>query len=515
MVPIAVATIVPCNVEEYSTSLMEVKHLINLYRMGIIHDMKKVNAIYLRKSSIANEEEMVKFERQQEELIETVSKLPEEYEVFNDVEASSRNNLREEYVRLKDWVKEGKVKAIYVIDESRLSRDAHETLGFYDLLQQKKVKLITLLRGEVNLTDESSELMAGIKSLFNQYEYKNTVRKIEEGKMRSIKAGVFNGKIPFGYSRGKDKRLVPNDDARTVVKMFNLYKKGWTTRQIANQLNDELNTDKWSSTQVSRILNRETYLGRISYRSEFLDEETRNDNAHEPLIDLDTFRKVQEMLKHRKKTTYEQHRENTIGVTQNPLHRLVYCRNCGHRRSTSTSNTRSGIYYSRCKNCGDSGINVNVLYNFLLQRTDDMILELKELLHGLQDDEAITDKNDDRLKEVTEKLQELKEERQGVIRLTIKKRISEEESDSLLDELDKEIENLQQEEKELLEVTEGKTTEDKVFEIEDIITNLELILSGKIQPDEVNRILRGVIEGVYFMRETEYKIPSIFVVWSI
>ncbi|MDF2036569.1 recombinase family protein [Cytobacillus oceanisediminis] len=485
----------------------------------------KWNAVYLRKSSIANSEEMRKFERQRTELIELVEKLDAPYEIYNDEEASSRNEFRPEYVRMKEDIEEGKIKAVYIIEESRLGRDMQEALGFYKLLKQKKVKLISSLHGEINLTDKTSQMVAKIKMVFNEFVYDDTVEKIERGKFRSIKAGVFAGNIPLGYSRGKDKRLVPNEESRLVVKCFHMYKNGYTTRQIQDKMQEETGM-KWNSNKVSRILRNDTYIGRIEYTSSFLEETVSNDNAHPPLVDKELFYKVQEILTQRNKklnvvgvdgkTTYERTREGkTISANLNPLHRLVYCRGCGYRRNTSTAVGRKEIHYSKCKNCGNSGINVKILYNHLLRDIENMILELQELLHSLQDDEDITNKFDDRLSEVIGRLSEIEEERKGLIRLVIKKHISEEESDLMLHDLNQEKDKLESEKAELEEITQGKTTEDKVFDIEDTISKLESILNGTIESKEVNRILRGLIEGVYFQRVTEMKIPSIYTVWMI
>lgn len=146
----------------------------------------KTNAVYLRKSSI---KEMNKFERQVKELVDTVKALDEPYEVYNDNEASSRNKLREEYVRMKQDIEAGKIKVVYIIDDSRLTRTDSEALQFYSFLKKKKVRLITLLNGEINLLDKQSMLVSKIKAIFNDFEYDNTVTKIEYGKRRAINSG--------------------------------------------------------------------------------------------------------------------------------------------------------------------------------------------------------------------------------------------------------------------------------------------------------------------------------------
>jgi site-specific DNA recombinase len=259
--------------------------------------MMKINAIYLRKSSIANSEEMRRFERQVKELTETVKGLATPYIIYNDYEASSRSLERAEYNRMKEDIQAGLIKAVYCIDDSRLTRSDSEALLLIALLKKKKVRLITLLHGEINLLDRQSLMVAKIKAIFNEFEHDNTTHKIEEGKIRAIKSGAFIGKVPFGYKRDTNtKKLIPDETAKLVVFIFNRYMQGHTTRQIAEELGQG-----WQSTKISRILRNRTYLGEIRFRSEYLEESIVNKEAHEPLIETELFLAVQKLLCNRKR----------------------------------------------------------------------------------------------------------------------------------------------------------------------------------------------------------------------
>ena len=67
--------------------------------------------------------------------------------------------------------------------------------------------------------------------------------------------------------------LCQNKDAETVRKIFELYKEGYSTYALAKMF--DLKGDK----QVSDMLSRVTYIGKLKYNKEIVD------GLHEPIVE--------------------------------------------------------------------------------------------------------------------------------------------------------------------------------------------------------------------------------------
>ena len=67
------------------------------------------------------------------------------------------------------------------------------------------------------------------------YERENIRERTQMGITERIKTGKWRGtKPPFGYDYNNgDDVLVPNKDAETVRKIFELYKEGYSTYALA------------------------------------------------------------------------------------------------------------------------------------------------------------------------------------------------------------------------------------------------------------------------------------------
>jgi Recombinase/Recombinase zinc beta ribbon domain len=92
------------------------------------------------------------------------------------------------------------------------------------------------------------------------------------------------------------------------------------------------------TTVVQRLLRNRYYVGKVIYRRGTKDEQTF-DERHEPLIDPETFERVQTMLDE-KRIAGERPR-----VRQHYLRASVYCGECGNRLTFGISTGRNGREY--------------------------------------------------------------------------------------------------------------------------------------------------------------------------
>lgn len=199
------------------------------------------------------------------------------------------------------------------------------------------------------------------KLSFNDYYAQDISNKIKSVKQRKIEKGEFQGGIaPYGYKKD-DKiknHLVIDEYAAQIVKdIFDMYvNKGMSTTRIADELNRKevlspaeylkipLYMKKkssnpnckylWLRTQIGKILKNEVYIGNVvgrkyqkvshkiaKVRMTKEEEHVVVENMHEPIIDMDTWNKVQDKLKSKVITRERKY--------DHPLKGLVFCKECG------------------------------------------------------------------------------------------------------------------------------------------------------------------------------------------
>ena len=150
----------------------------------------------------------------------------------------------------------------------------------------------------------------------------------------------------------KNQIVVDEEAAQIVRRIFAMALEGVSCRKIATQLNEDKvptpatyagltvanpgpYTGLWSSERISEMLQIETYIGnmvqgrtvKISYKSKKCLRQAREnwvvvEGTHEPLIDADTFQKVQLLVSSRKRT-----KSRTYDFL---LRGLIFCHECGY-----------------------------------------------------------------------------------------------------------------------------------------------------------------------------------------
>ena len=145
----------------------------------------------------------------------------------------------------------------------------------------------------------AGRMMLQMLGVFAEFEHATIVDRITAGIERRAKQGYWpNGRVPYGYTRTRDKALVPDErEAPIVRRIFDLYTAGRLgSVSIARQLTAEGVPSRgraWLPAKVLTILANEAYIGRVHWRAQTFD------GRHEPLIDRDTFAQAGALLKQR------------------------------------------------------------------------------------------------------------------------------------------------------------------------------------------------------------------------
>lgn len=289
-------------------------------------------------------------------------------ESFDD-NVSGMHFNREGINKIYEAVESKLIDAVIVKDMSRLGRHKTQTALFIDYLRENDVKVLSVTEN-LDTSNENDDLIIGFKGLFNDMYARDISRKVRAGIEQKQKTTGLICQVPMGYYKDKNtgELIIMDEQAEIVRKIFQLYLDGYGLKNIAHILNE--NGDKppryyqlkynnkkiginkpeityrflWEGTAVKRILQNEFYAGtlvnHISYtnknnhvrKSLPHEEYIRHENAVPPLISMDDFQKVQQLLERKKK-------EN-VRASQKPFHRYTGLIKCGDCGSIFTCKTR-------------------------------------------------------------------------------------------------------------------------------------------------------------------------------
>lgn len=300
------------------------------------------------------------------------------YDTYIDDGWSGTNFERPEFKRMIADIEAGKVNMVITKDLSRLGRDYILTGHYMErYFPEKRVRYISLLDGIDTGVESTANDITPFRAIMNDMYAKDISKKITSVKRDKQRKGEFiGGKAVYGYKMHpteKNKIVIDNAAAPTVRRIFAMALEGVSCRQIAVQLNREgvptpasyaglpvarpgPYTGKWSSERISEMLQNETYIGnmvqgrtvKISYKSKKCLKQPREnwvvvEGTHEPLVDRETFQRVQMLIKSRKHT-----RSRTYDYL---LKGMIFCHECGHPLAVINRKNAAGedVLYFVCR----------------------------------------------------------------------------------------------------------------------------------------------------------------------
>jgi len=303
--------------------------------------------------------------------------------LFIDNGKTGMNFERPGFERLMEQVRAGKIDCIVVKDLSRFGRSYLEADNYIErIFPFLDVRFIAINDHFDTLTAEHTTdgLIVPLKNVINAAYSKDISKKSSSALATKMKNGEFIGSwAPYGYRKCDSDRhkLEPDDETAPIVQMIFQWRiSGTSYLQIARRLNEqgipspsryhylrgEIKTERlgnslWHTAMVKKILLSEVYLGHtIQGRSRSRDmipvpesEWIVVRDTHQPIIDEDTFRKVQEMAEDCRRSFQERKgRFDALGTIPNILRGLVFCADCKCPmiRYKSVSEKCGHVYYS-------------------------------------------------------------------------------------------------------------------------------------------------------------------------
>lgn len=277
---------------------------------------------------------------------------------------------------LKD-VESARWKGVLVVEIERLARgDTMDQGRVAKSFKFSNTKIITPMK-IYDPNNEFDEEYFEFGLFMSRREYKVINRRLQNGRMLSVKEGKFVGSIPpYGYDRKKIEKdkgftLIRNEKEAVIVeKVFNMYAyNNISMNEVARKLNMEgytpRKTNEWTISAVKEILSNPVYIGKVRWNSRKIVKEYKNgkisktrprnseyilcDGIHEPIIDMQTWQIVQE--RRSKHTPAVVHNK----VVKNPLLGIVYCSKCGKKmqRRPYKASEVDDILICTNKNCNN------------------------------------------------------------------------------------------------------------------------------------------------------------------
>lgn len=300
-------------------------------------------------------------------------------EFFVDDGISGTTFDRPSFQCMQSMAENGEIGTIIVKDLSRFGR---ETIEMGRLTQVVYPSLgITFIAIQENVnTDTGTGLeMMPFYNIFNEWYAEQTSKKIKAvQKSKADNGERVSPMVPYGYKKENEnsKQWIIDEPAAKVVRyIFQLCLEGLGPMKIARRLEDEQvitpteyfarqgkktsnarpsNPYNWQQTTVKHILENRQYTGcTVNFKSTFVsfkvkkkvelpeDEWQIIPNTQEAIIDMDTFNRVQELRKHR--------RRNTATGKTSMFSGLLYCADCGSKLYYCASKSiKDGQEFYRC-----------------------------------------------------------------------------------------------------------------------------------------------------------------------
>ena len=260
-------------------------------------------------------------------------------DVYADYGISGTKVNRPEFNRMIDDSREGKIDMIITKSISRFARNTALLLATIRELKALHVD-VYFEEQNMNSLSEQGELILTLLASMAEAEAKSMSMNVKWRVDKTFMQGeVYSTTRFYGYDIIDKKFIINKEQAKAVKRIFQMALEGLGYIKITEALNEEgiknPTGTKWSYRSVERILKEDTYTGKLTlqktYRSESKKRELNKgelrkyviENDHEAIIDIDTFNKVQELIKSRRSKPAKESKDNDI------FKGLVRCSVCG------------------------------------------------------------------------------------------------------------------------------------------------------------------------------------------
>ncbi|MDG9561758.1 recombinase family protein [Parvimonas micra] len=478
--------------------------------------------------------------------------------IYKDIAKTGTDFERPDFENLMDEVRMGKVNCIVVKDLSRFGRNYTELGNFIEkIFPFLGVRFVAVNDNldTFHMDDPNKSLEVILKNIVNETYATDISKKVSSSHQMRIKQGGFIcGAAPYGYVAQKDedgiRRLYPDENTAPIVKeIFAAYLKGLSTLGISKLLLEKrvyIATDYrkfgkavsdseeviriWQPTTILQVLKNRAYTGTLiqgrnqkhlyeGKSRERLSEEhwTVTENAHEAIISMDTFEKVQEKISEKAAPIKRSRKENATAKDDTIFRGMVYCNLCQKRMSVhrQLSGKRTVFYFScnrfgeyKAEKCG-TAITEVTLQNTVKAAFDTILLNNKKSYKAYLDGYADKKREVEQQKE--KELTEIGRRISGLSRLQSEYYEKYVLGDWRKEDFEREKEHLHQKKKELEHLKEKQIAifEEEKRRLEEKHKYLKALFKGKTKKWD-KEFVKAIIDKIFIGKDHTVEIQFNF-----
>ncbi len=262
---------------------------------------------------------------------------------------SAKTFIRPEWKKIELLVKTDKsIDGLLVSYLDRLSRNHLETLQMIEKFKRKNIEINSLDHWTHQDRPEDKitlYLLSGLAELNNSRHSERVTIGLRQAK----KEGRYVGQAPLGYKNSHTPQgrayIEPDSNADVVKYIFSEFARGiYHPDQLRRKLRLEQKLNR-SRNAFSALLTNIVYVGKVRIPATKNTPEIIIQGIHLPIIDDDTFQKVQFILSGRKRGSYSTKKEEIF-----PLKGHLLCPTCMRNLTASLSKGNGGHYsYYHCQ----------------------------------------------------------------------------------------------------------------------------------------------------------------------
>jgi len=313
-------------------------------------------AVYTRKSTTEGlEQEFSTLDSQREAGLNFIASqkgqgwiaLPTEYD---DGGFTGANIDRPALQQLLKDIESGRVNCVVVYKVDRLSRSLTDFAKLLEFFDRNNVTFVSVTQN-FNTHNSMGRLTLNILLSFAQFEREIISERTKDKMSAARKKGRWLGGMPMlGYTvdKGNTALLPVPPEAEIVKEIFNLYLQHKTLMKVATILNERGITTKrhifetgtilggklFDKPAVLAILSNYTCAGKVKYDGKIYD------GLHEPIIPMETFQAVQELIAANRVRRIFPNNKNDSSL----LRHVLWCAHC-HTRMIPTYSSKKNIKY--------------------------------------------------------------------------------------------------------------------------------------------------------------------------
>ena len=253
----------------------------------------------------------------------------------------------------------GKVDSILFLRWDRYSRNVEFAFTYKRLFMDELGVDINAVEEPIDFAATDWAMWLSIRCGVAQTEDQKISRRTQEGTHEHLMRGEWCGRAPRGYINIK-----ANEDAGTDHFVAIDPKVAPIIREVFSQVAEGIETPmsikrrllpQASKTSFFNMLRNKFYVGIIEVPAFDFYPACEVRGKHEPIIDNETFKAVQDVMGGKRKKKPKMHKPNNPNLY---LRKYLVCPKCGHRITGATSKGHGGHYDYYCCNHDHKHLNV-------------------------------------------------------------------------------------------------------------------------------------------------------------